>query len=188
MKDDKQYESKSSKLELEGSQGSCLISILPFPSNHRGRWGCWGSAMPSLSPLPPKNVRTRASVKVNLSKTNIKILSSVSQFSRSVVSNSLWPHESQHTRRPCPSPTPRVHSDSHPSSQWCHPAISSSVVPFSSCPQSLPASESFPMRGLRTCSKTLIPIKPSFLKYYLTQWLINCQYMVNYCNLISSTY
>ena len=58
---------------------------------------------------------------------------------------SLWPHESQHARPPCPSPTPRVHSDSHPVSQWCHPAVSSSVVPFSSCPQSLPASESFPM-------------------------------------------
>ena len=56
------------------------------------------------------------------------------QFSRSVMSDSLRPHESQHARPPCPSPTPRVHSDSHPSSQWCHPAISSSVVPFSSCP------------------------------------------------------
>ena len=56
------------------------------------------------------------------------------QFSRSVVSDALWPHESQHTRPPCPSPTPGVHSDSHPSSQWCHPAISSSVVLFSSCP------------------------------------------------------
>ena len=62
------------------------------------------------------------------------------QFSHSVVSDSLQPHESQHARPPCPSPTPGVHSDSHPSSQWCHPAISSSVVPFSSCPQSLPAS------------------------------------------------
>ena len=70
------------------------------------------------------------------------------QFSHSVVSNSLRPHESQHTRPPCPSPTPRVHSDSRPSSQWYHPAISSSVVPFSSCPQSLPASESFPMSQL----------------------------------------
>ena len=70
------------------------------------------------------------------------------QFSRSVMSDSLWPHELQHARPPCPSPTPRVHSDSHPSSQWCHPAISSSVVPFSSCPQSLPASESFPMSQL----------------------------------------
>ena len=69
------------------------------------------------------------------------------QFSRSVVSNSLRSHQSQHARPPCPSPTPRVHSDSRPSSQWCHPAISSCVVPFS-CPQSLPASESFLMSQL----------------------------------------
>ena len=62
------------------------------------------------------------------------------QFSRSVVSDSLWPHESQHARPPCPSSTPRFHSNSRPLSQWCHPTISSSVVPFSSCPQSLPAS------------------------------------------------
>ena len=70
------------------------------------------------------------------------------QFSRSVVSDSLRPHESQHARPPCPSPTPGVHSDSCASSWWCHPAISSSVVPFSSCPQSLPASESFPVSQL----------------------------------------
>ena len=69
-------------------------------------------------------------------------------FSCSVVSDSLRLHESQHARPPCPAPTPRVHSDSHPSSQWCHPAISSSIVPFSSCPKSLPASESFPMSQL----------------------------------------
>ena len=67
------------------------------------------------------------------------------QFSHSVVSDSLRLHESQHTRPPCPSPTLRVHPDSCPSSRWCHPAISSSVVPFSSCPQSLPALGSFPM-------------------------------------------
>ena len=72
------------------------------------------------------------------------------QFSRSVVSDSLRPHESQHARPPCLSPIPRVHSNSRPSSQWCHPAISSSVFPFSSCPQSLPASESFPMSQLFT--------------------------------------
>ena len=70
------------------------------------------------------------------------------QISRSVVSNSLRPHESQHARPPCPSPTPGVHPDSCPLSQWCHPAISSSVVPFSFCPQSLPASECFPMSQL----------------------------------------
>ena len=70
------------------------------------------------------------------------------QMSHSVMSDSLWPHESQHARPPCPSPTPGVHWDLSPSSQWCHPAISSSVVPFSSWPQSLPASESFPMSQL----------------------------------------
>ena len=67
------------------------------------------------------------------------------QISHSVVSDSLRTHESQHAKPPCPSPTPGVHSDSCPSSHWCHPAISSSVIPFFSCPQSLPASESFPM-------------------------------------------
>ena len=74
-----------------------------------------------------------------------------SQFSsvQSVVSYSLLPHESQHARPPCPSPTPGVHSNSFPSSRWWHPAISSSVVPFSSCPQS-PASGSFPMSQLFT--------------------------------------
>ena len=76
--------------------------------------------------------------------------SSSVQFSRSVVFDSLRPHESQHARPPCPSPTPGVHSDSCPSSPWCHPAISSSIVPFSSCPPSLPASGSFPMSQLFT--------------------------------------
>ena len=69
-------------------------------------------------------------------------------FSHSVVSNSLRPPQSQHARPPCPSPTPGVHTNPCPSSQWCHPAISSSVVPFSSCPQSLPAPGSFPMSQL----------------------------------------
>ena len=64
------------------------------------------------------------------------------------LSDSLRPHEPQHARPPCPSPTPRVYSDSRPLCWWCHPTISSSVVPFSSCPQSLPASESFPMSQL----------------------------------------
>ena len=69
------------------------------------------------------------------------------QFSLSVVSDSLRPHEPQHARPPCPSPTPRVHPNPRPSSQWCHPTISSSV-PFSSCPQSFPASGFFPMSRL----------------------------------------
>ena len=70
------------------------------------------------------------------------------QFSCSVVSDSLRPHESQHARPSCPSPTPGVYPNSCPSSRWCHPTISSSVIPFSSCPQSLPASGSLPMSQL----------------------------------------
>ena len=89
------------------------------------------------------------------------------QFSCSVMCDSLWPHESQHARPPCPSPTPGVNSNSRPSSQWCHPAISSSVVPFSSCPQSLPTSGSFQMSQLFTwggqsigvsASKSVLPV------------------------------
>ena len=75
---------------------------------------------------------------------------SSAQLSHSVMPNSLWTHELQHARPPCPSPTPGVYSNSRPSSQWCHPAISSSVVPFFSCPQCLLASESFPMSQLFT--------------------------------------
>ena len=81
--------------------------------------------------------------KQSLKKLNIWF-SSV-QFNHSFMSYSLRSHESQHDRPPCPSPTPRVYSNTCPLSQWCYPAISSSVIPFSSCPQSLPASESFPM-------------------------------------------
>ena len=86
----------------------------------------------------------------NLEKGNDEVQLKISsvQCSHSVVSNSLWPHELQHARPPCPSPTPGVYSNSRPSSRWCHPTISSSVVPFSSWPQSPPASESFPMSQL----------------------------------------
>ena len=69
-------------------------------------------------------------------------------FSHSVVFDSLWPHEPQHARPPCPSPTPRVHLNPCPLSWWCHPTIPSSVVPFSSCPQSFPASGSFQISQL----------------------------------------
>ena len=94
------------------------------------------------------------------------------QFSRSVVSDSLWPHELQHARAPCLSPTPRVHWDSRPPSQWCHPAISSSVVPFSSCPQSLPASDSFPMSQLFTWGgqSTGVSASASFLPKKSQGW------------------
>ena len=94
------------------------------------------------------------------------------QFSRSVMSDSLRPHESQHARPPCPSPTPGVHPNSRPSSRWCHPAISSSVVPFSSCPKSLPASESFPMSQLFAWGgqSTGVSALASFLPKNIQDW------------------
>ena len=94
------------------------------------------------------------------------------QFSRSVVSDSLRPHELQHTRPHCPSPTPGVHSNSCPSSRWCHPAISSCVVPFSSCPQSLPATESFPMSQVFTWGgqSTGVSASASFLPKNTQDW------------------
>ena len=85
----------------------------------------------------------------NKGQLNCLFLSSV-QFSHSVVSESLWPHELEHASPPCPSPTPGVHPNPCPLSRWCHPTISSSVVPFSSCPLSFPASGSFPMSQLFT--------------------------------------
>ena len=94
------------------------------------------------------------------------------QFSHSVVSDSLPPNEAQHARPPCPSPSPGVHSNSCPSSRWCHPAISSSVVPFSSCLQSLPASESFPMSQLFTWGgqSTGVSALASFLPKNIQDW------------------
>ena len=94
------------------------------------------------------------------------------QFSCSVVSDSLWPHESQHARPPYSSPSPGVHSDSRPLSPWCHPAISSSVVPFSSCPQSLPASESFPVSQLFSWGGRSIGVSAltSFLPMNTQDW------------------
>ena len=95
-------------------------------------------------------------------------------FSRSVASNSLQPHRLQHTRPPCPSPSPRVCSNSCPSSQWCHPNISSSVVPFSSCLQSFPASGSFPMSQLFASGGQLIgaSASASVLPVNIQGWVI----------------
>ena len=94
------------------------------------------------------------------------------QFARSVVSDSLRPHELQHARPPCPSSSPRFHSDSRPSSPWSHPAISSWVAPFSSCPQSLPALESFPMSQLFAWGgqSTGVSALASFLPKYTQDW------------------
>ena len=99
--------------------------------------------------------RKRDGLCINITISSVQSLSCVR----------LWPHESQYARPPCPSPTPGLHSDSRPLSQWCHPAISSSVVPFSSCPQSLPASESFPMSQLFAWSgqNTGVSASASFL-------------------------
>ena len=96
--------------------------------------------------IKEKRFKTKRKSKITNTRCR-KIRGKKVQFIRSVVS-SLRPHESQHARPPCPSPTPRVHPDSRPSGQWYHPAISSSVIPFSSCPQSLPALGSFPMSQL----------------------------------------
>ena len=82
------------------------------------------------------------------------------QFSHSVLSDSLRPHELQHARPPSPSPTPGVHPNACALSRWCHPAISSSVIPFSSCPQSLPASGSFPMSQLFAWGSQRIGVSP----------------------------
>ena len=91
----------------------------------------------------------------------LNMLFSSVQFSCSVMSDSLQPHELQHARLPCPSPTPRVHPNSCPSSQWCHPIISSSVVPFSACPQSFPASGSFQISQLFTSGGQSIGVSTS---------------------------
>ena len=98
------------------------------------------------------------------------------QFSCSVMSNSLRPHELQHTKPPCPSLTPGVYSNSCPLSQLCHPAISSSVVPFSSCPQSLPASESFPMSQLFAWGGQSIGVSAlaSVLPMNTQDWSLGC--------------
>ena len=97
---------------------------------------------------------------------------SLIQFSHSVMSDSLRPHELQHARPPCPSPTPGVYTNSSPSSRWCHLAISSFVVPFSSCPQSIPASGSFPMSQLFTWRGQSIGVSAlaSFLPKNTQDW------------------
>ena len=97
---------------------------------------------------------------------------SLVQFSRSVMSDSLWPHGLQHTRPPCSSPTPGVYSNSCPLNLWCHPTISSSVVPFSSCLQSFPASGSFPMSQFFTSGGQNIGVSASasVLPIYIQDW------------------
>ena len=94
------------------------------------------------------------------------------QHSHSVVSNTLWPHGLQHTRLPCPSPIPRACPNSCPLSRWCHPIISSSVFPFSSCLQSFPASRSFPMSQFFASGGQSIgaSVSPSVLPINIQDW------------------
>ena len=127
-----------------------LFSLFSFiPSTYPSDWPHVWHTMATQGILIKWTNVARSIASITLKVHNIFFLwySSV-QSSGSVVSDSLWPHELQHARPRCPSPTPRVSSNSRPSSRWCHPAISSSVVPFSSCHQFLPASGSFPMSQL----------------------------------------
>ena len=114
------------------------------------------------------------------------------QFSRSVVSDSLRPHESQHARPPCPSQTLGVYWNSWLSSRWCHPVISSSIVPFSSCPQSLLASGSFPVSQLLTSGGQSIGVSalPLVLAYWyqLTLYLGVLNFVLCCCSLITKSY
>ena len=140
-------------------------------------YGAYLFLLISLSTVPSRSIHAVTNDKIYFlylfvcTRSYLSCSSSV-QFSRSVVSDSLRPHESQHARPPCPSPTPRVHSNSCPSSQWCHPAISSSVVPFSSCPQSLLASESFPMSQFFAWGgqSTRVSVSASFLPKNIPDW------------------
>ena len=102
-------------------------------------------------------------------KYNKQLKLFIFQFSHSVVSDSLWSHESQHARPPCPSPSPGVYPNSCPLCWWCHPTVSSSVVPFSSCPQSFPASESFQMSQLFASGGQSIEVSASTLYSLLYQ-------------------
>ena len=106
-------------------------------------------------------MQIKTTMRYHLTPLKMAITKSSVQFSPSVVSNCLWPHELQHTRLPCPSLSPTVCSNSCPLSQWCHPTISSFVVPFSSCPQSFPASRAFQMSQLFASGDRSIGISAS---------------------------
>ena len=105
------------------------------------------------------------------------------QFSHSIVSNSLQPHELQHTRPPCPSPTPEVYSNSCPLGWWCHPMVLSSVIPFCSCPHSLPASGSFPVSQLFAWGGQSIGVSALTVSWSLRK-LISIEFMMPSKNLI----
>ena len=152
--------------KLKGRWGATTRCQIPCPDSHicQTTGYSWASRLcschidpvwPGMSAKSETELRKGEMARVCAVPTTLSMMSSTPgsvQFSsvhssHSVMSNSLWLHELQHARPPCQSPTPGVHPNSCPSSWWCHPAISSSIVPFS-CPQSLPASQSFPMSQL----------------------------------------
>ena len=160
-----------------------MDSSLPAPLSMRFPRQDYWSELPFLSPdVPPnlgiKTVSPQLAGKFFTAELSEKPFSSI-QFSCSVVSNSLRPHELQHTRPPCPSPTPGIHSNSCPSSRCCHPVISPSVIPFFSCPQIPPASVSSNQSTLRmrwpkywNFSFSIIPSKeiPGLISFRM-EWL-----------------
>ena len=147
-------------------QCSCL-------ENPRDREVCW-AAVYGVTQSRTRLKRLSSSTSKHDRTTELNWYISSVQFSHSVLSDSLRPHELQHTRPPCPSPTPRVYSNSCPLSQWCHPTISSSVDPFSSRPQSFPASGSFQMSQLFTSGgqSTGVSASTSVLPMNIQDWFI----------------
>ena len=161
-----------SKEHLQGSQEvldpKSTIRRVQWPP----AWACL-SLPDAFSHWPGAAFRNR-NTQQNLSTAamvighKIIIIFSSVQFSCSVMSDSLWPHELQHTRPPCPSPTPRVHLNSRPLSRWCHPTIPSSVHPFSSCLQSLPVLGSFPLSQFFTSDGQSFGLQ---LQHQSFQWI-----------------
>ena len=139
--------------------GRIILCILIKKWN--ASWKCWlisylnlGNKIQDLLSCPKPNFSDIGGRKMRISLV---------QFSHSVTSNSLWSHGLQHARPPCPSPTPRVYSNSRPFNRWCHPTISSSVIPFSFCLQSFPASGSFQMSQLFASGGQIIGVSASAL-------------------------
>ena len=154
-----------SQLFTSGSQSigaSALALVLPesiqgwFPLGLTGLISCCPRDSQESSPTPQFESNSSLVLSLLYDPTLISVQFSSAQFSHSVMSNSLRPREQQQARSPCPSPTPGVHPNPCSSSRWCHPTISSSVIPFSSCPQSFPASGSFPMSQIFTlCGQSI---------------------------------
>ena len=153
------YEKSPGNIMLRTRQG-CLLSLLHFKT------------VPEILARAIRQEKEKKNHSYWKGRSKTKFVENTAfspsiQFSHSVISDSLWPHESQHVRPPCPSPTPGVYSNSYSSSQWCHPAISSSVIPFSSFPQSLPASRFFQwVNSLHEVARVL-ELQP---QHHLFQW------------------